>query len=145
MIEKNTVKLLSDLSLTMFRKNFFGIYHGAISAKLDHHAFMINTADAIFDEMSEQYFCELNMNKRDYRWKIASIESNVHASIYNHIHEAKYVAFGLPIYTTAYTFDHDRIVFNDYFGKTTFGELPIYDQEILILGMTEVHWKLQNI
>ncbi|WP_419769672.1 MAG: class II aldolase and adducin N-terminal domain-containing protein [Candidatus Marinarcus sp.] len=127
MIEKNTVKLLSDLSLTMFRKNFFGIYHGAISAKLDHHAFMINTADAIFDEMSEQYFCELNMNKRDYRWKIASIESNVHASIYNHIHEAKYVAFGLPIYTTAYTFDHDRIVFNDYFGKTTFGELPIYD------------------
>ena len=127
MMEKNTVKLLSDLSLTMFRKNFFGIYHGAISAKLDHNSFLINTADAIFDEMSEKYFCELNMNKRDYRWKIASIESNIHASIYNHIHEAKYVAFGVPIYTTAYTFEHDSIVFNDYFGKTTFGEIPIID------------------
>lgn len=127
MVDKKTVKLLSDLSLTMFRKNFFGIYHGAISAKLDHNTFLINTADAIFDEMNEKYFCELNMYQKDYRWKIASIESAIHASIYTHIHEAKYIAFGVPIYATAYTFDHDKIVFNDYFGKTMFGELPIID------------------
>lgn len=127
MMDKATLKLLSDLSLTMFRKNFFGIYHGAISAKVDHNTFIINTSDAIFDEMSEKYFCKLNMYKKDYRWKIASMESAIHASIYNHIHEAKYIAFGVPIYTTAYTFDHDKIVFNDYFGKTTFGEIPIFD------------------
>ena len=127
MIDKSTVKLLSALSLTMFRKNFFGIYHGAISAKMDHTSFIINTADAIFDEMNENSFCTLNMNKQDYRWKIASIEAHIHSTIYNNIHEAKYIAFGVPIYTTAYTFDHDEIVLSDFFGKTTFGRVPIYD------------------
>lgn len=127
MIDAKTVKLLSDLSLTMFRKNFFGIYHGAISAKLDHNSFVINTADAIFDEMCENSFCELSMNKKDYRWKIASIESDIHSTIYTNIHEAKYIAFGVPIYTTAYTFDHDEIILNDYFGKTMFERIPIFD------------------
>lgn len=127
MVDVKTVKLLSDLSLTMFRKNFFGIYHGAISAKLDHNSFIINTSDAIFDEMAENSFCELNMTKKDYRWKIASIESDIHSTIYTNIHEAKYIAFGVPIYTTAYTFDHDEIVLNDYFGKTLFDTIKVYD------------------
>lgn len=127
MIDKKTVKLLSNLSLTMFRKNFFGIYHGAISAKVDHNSFAINKASAIFDEMDENSFCELSVNKIDYRWNTASLESHIHATIYNNIHEAKYIAFGVPTYTTAYTFEHDSIVFNDYFGKTTFGEIPIYE------------------
>ena len=127
MLDKNTVKLLKNLSLTMFRKNFFGIYHGAISAKLDQENFLINTSDAIFDEMNDKSFCELNLNKPDYRWNIASIESHIHASIYSNIHEAKYIALGMPIYTTAYTFEHDHIFFDDFFGKTEFGEIPIYN------------------
>lgn len=127
MIDSKTVKLLSDLSLTMFRKNFFGIYHGAISAKKDHNSFIINRSDAIFDEMTSNSFCELTMNKKDYRWNIASIESDIHSTIYNNIHEAKYIAFGVPIYTTAYTFDHDEIILDDYFGKTTFGKIKVFD------------------
>lgn len=127
MLDKNTVKLLSDLSLTMFRKNFFGIYHGCISAKVDHNSFIINKSDAIFDEMCENSYCELNMTKKDYRWKVASIDADIHSTIYNNIHEAKYIAFGVPIYTTAYTFEHDEIVFNDYFGSTLFGKVPVYD------------------
>ena len=127
MIDPSTVKLLSDLSLTMFRKNFFGIYHGAISAKIDHNSFVINTSDAIFDEMCAKAFCKLNMNKKDYRWKIASIESDIHSTIYNNIHEAKYIAFGVPIYTTAYTFEHDEIVFDDFFGKTMFPSVKVYN------------------
>jgi len=130
MINNNTVKQLADLSLTLFRKNFFGIYHGAISAKIDHNSFLINTADAIFDEMGEKSFCELSTVKQDYRWNLASIEAHIHATIYNNIHEAKYIAFGVPIYTTAYTFDHDIIKLNDYFGKTTFGEIPVIDPGI---------------
>lgn len=124
---KNIIKLLSDLSLTMFRKNFFGIYHGSISAKLDHNSFIINRSDAIFDEMDENSYCELNMNKKDYRWKIASMEADIHTTIYNNIHEAKYIAFGVPVYTTAYTFENDEIILDDFFGKTTFGKIDVYD------------------
>ena len=127
MVDKETVELLADLSLTMFRKNFFGIYHGAISAKLDQNHFLINTADAIFDEMSEKSFCTLSMYKQDYRWNMASIESHIHQTIYSNIHEAKYIAFGMPIYTTAYTFENEKIIFEDFFGKTTFGEIDIYN------------------
>ena len=127
MVDKSTVKLLADLSLTMFRKNFFGIYHGSISAKIDQHDFMINTSDAIFDEMDENSFCSLNISKQDYRWHIASMESHIHATIYANIHEAKYIAFGMPIYTTAYTLNHNKIVLEDFFGKTTFGEISIYN------------------
>jgi len=127
MLDKAVVKQLTDLSLTMFRKNFFGIYHGSISAKIDQDNFLINTSAAIFDEMCEKSFCELNLNKQDYRWKIASIESHIHATIYTNIHEAKYIAFGVPIYTTAYTFEHNKIVFEDFYGKTEFGEIPVYD------------------
>ncbi len=127
MIDQNHVDQLSKLSLTLFRKNFFGIYHGSISTKLDHNTFMINTSDAIFDEMSEKSFCELSMNSQDYRWKLASIEAHIHATIYNNIHEAKYIAFGVPIYTTAYTFEHDEIILDDFFGKTSFDKIKIFD------------------
>ena len=127
MLDQDTVKILADLSLTMFSKNFFGIYHGAISTKQDEHSFMINTRDAIFDRMDEKSFCSLNINKQDYRWNIASMESDIHATIYANIHEAKYIAFGMPIYTTAYTLNHNKIVLEDFFGKTTFGEISIYN------------------
>ena len=54
MIDQNTIQLLSDLSFSMFSKNFFGIYHGSLSAKLDQHNFMINTKDAVFDNIDEK-------------------------------------------------------------------------------------------
>ncbi|MEA3289815.1 MAG: class II aldolase and adducin N-terminal domain-containing protein [Campylobacterota bacterium] len=127
MIDQNTVQHLSDISLALFRKNFFGIYHGAISKKIDHNSFIINKKDAIFDEIDNTSLCKLSMNNYDYSWKLASIEANVHNSIYNQIHEAKYIAFGMPPYTSAYILEHDEIVFKDYFGKTIYDRLTVYD------------------
>jgi len=127
MINQDTIKLLSELSLSMFTKNFFGIYQGAISAKLDFESFMINTRDAIFDRLDEKSFSTLNMNNQDYRWNIASVDAYIHSSIYTNIHEAKYIAFTMPIYTTAYTLVHNKILFEDYLGKTKFGEIITYD------------------
>lgn len=127
MIENHIVKHLSDISLALFRKNFFGIYHGAISKKVDHNSFIINKKDAIFDEIDGKSLCQLSMNNYDYSWKLASIEANIHNSIYNQIHEAKYIAFGMPPYTSAYSLEHDYIEFEDYFGKTIFGKIYVYD------------------
>lgn len=127
MIDKQSVDLIANISLALFRKNFFGIYHGSISSKIDHNSFIINTHDAIFDEIGNKSLCELYMNKKDYRWKMASMEADIHASIYNQIHEAKFIACGTPPYTTSYTFEHNEITLEDYFGKTTFGTIPVYD------------------
>ena len=127
MIDKNIVKHLSDISLALFRKNFFGIYHGSISKKVDHNNFIINKKEAIFDEIKENALCQLSMNNYDYSWKLASIEADVHNSIYGQIHEAKYIACGMPPYASAYSLEHDEIVFEDYFGKTIFGRLKVFD------------------
>lgn len=127
MIDSKTAKLLSDISLALFRKNFFGIYHGAISSKVGHNSFIINKKHAIFDEIDENALCELSLHKQDYRWNVASLEALIHYTIYNHIHEAKYVAFGMPPYTTAYSLEHDTIKFEDYFGAMIFDELKVYD------------------
>lgn len=127
MIDTSVVETISAISLAMFRKNFFGIYHGAISAKMDHENFIINTRDAIFDRINSKSLCQLSSTNRDYRWKIASIESHIHASIYDNIHEAKYVAFTMPSFTTSYTFEHDVIIPRDYFGYTNYKEIPVYN------------------
>ncbi len=127
MINKNVVELLTNISLALFRKNFFGIYHGSISSKTDHNSFVINTKEAIFDEIDSEHLCYLKMNIHDYSWKLASIEADIHNSIYTQIHEAKYIACGMPPYTTAYALEHDTIELEDYFGKTLVGEIKVYD------------------
>ncbi|MDB4257351.1 class II aldolase and adducin N-terminal domain-containing protein [Arcobacteraceae bacterium] len=127
MIDKKIVKHLSDISLTLFRKNFFGIYHGSISKKVEHNYFVINTKEAIFDEITESTLCELNMSKKDYSWNFASIEAEVHQSIYTKLHEAKYIACGMPPYTCAYSLVHDEIQFEDYFGKLTYDKIIVHD------------------
>jgi len=127
MIDKNIVKHLSEISLTLFRKNFFGIYHGSISKKIDHNSFVINKKESIFDEIDEASLCQLSMHIHDYSWNLASLEAHIHNAIYHQIHEAKYIACGMPPYTTAYALEHDNIVFEDYFGKTIFDEIIVHD------------------
>ena len=125
-MRKSLIEELIDVSLSMFRKNFFGIYHGSISAKIEEDRFLINKNDAIFDEVDEDDFIEL-YSRRDYRWKQASIDAEIHANIYKYVSSAKYITYTMPPYTTAYSMDIRTIYPKDYFGYKTFKELPIYD------------------
>ncbi|OIP54452.1 MAG: hypothetical protein AUK54_06185 [Helicobacteraceae bacterium CG2_30_36_10] len=117
---------LSTLSLSMFRKDFFGIYHGSLSAKTESNRFLINTKEAVFDAINEDSLIELYY-KKDYRWNQASIDSNIHYSIYSHISEAKFISFTMPPFTTAYSINHNIIIPKDYFGYTEIGSISIFD------------------
>ena len=127
MIDKHIVQHLADISLALFRKNFFGIHHGSISKKIDHSSFIINKRDAIFDEINEKALTQLKMNIHDYSWDQASIEAVIHSSIYTNIHEAKYISCGMPPYTTALSLKHKTIVCEDYFAKILYGDIDVYD------------------
>lgn len=127
MIDKHIVQRLSRISLSLFRKNFFGIYHGSISKKINHTNFIINKKDAIFDEIKENSLCELGINETDYSWSVASLEAPLHNSIYNQIHEAKYIACGMPPYTTSYALEHNQIKLEDFFGKMMFDTIEVYN------------------
>ena len=117
---------LSSLSLSMFRKDFFGIYHGSISAKTESSRFIINTQEAIFDALDENNLIELYF-QQDYRWKQASMDAAIHQNIYSHISEAKFICFSVPPFTTAYALEHNLITPKDYFGYKELGSISIYD------------------
>ena len=117
---------LSSLALSMFRKDFFGIYHGSLSAKTETNRFLINTKEAVFDALNPNTLIELYY-KQDYRWKQASIDASIHYSIYSHISEAKFISFTMPPFTTAYSLEHNIISPKDYFGYKEIGSIEIVD------------------
>ncbi len=119
-------KQLSLLALSMFRKDFFGIYHGSISAKLESNLFVINTRDTIFDSFDEKSMIELYYRK-DYRWNEASIDAEIHQHIYKQITEAKFITFSMPPFTTAYSLHCNVIIPKDYFGYKELGNIQIHD------------------
>ena len=117
---------LSTLSLAMFRKDFFGIYHGSISAKTESNRFIINTKETVFDAIDKDNLIELYF-KKDYRWNQASLDAKIHFNIYSQISEAKFVCFSMPPFTTAYSLEHNIISPKDYFGHKEIGSIEIVD------------------
>ncbi len=126
MNKQNLKTKLSALALSMFRKDFFGIYHGSFSAKTESNRFIINTKEAVFDDIDESSLIELYF-KKDYRWNQASIDSKIHFSIYSQISEAKFICFSMPPFTTAYSLVHNIISPKDYFGYRDIGTIEIFD------------------
>ncbi|MBL4730262.1 MAG: class II aldolase and adducin N-terminal domain-containing protein [Sulfurimonas sp.] len=117
---------LSTLALSMFRKDFFGIYHGSISAKTESNRFIINTKEAIFDAIGEDSLVELYF-KKDYRWNQASIDSKIHHNIYSQISDAKFISFSMAPFTASYALEHNIITPKDYFGHQEIGSIEIFD------------------
>jgi len=126
MNRQNLKTKLSTLALSMFRKDFFGIYHGSVSAKTESNRFIVNTKEAVFDAIDETNLIELYF-KKDYRWNQASIDSKIHFSIYSQISEAKFICFSMPPFTTAYSLKHNIIAPKDYFGHKEIGSIEIFD------------------
>jgi len=126
-MNRNSLKQkLATLALSMFRKDFFGIYHGSISAKTESNRFLINTKEAVFDALDTASTIELYF-KKDYRWNQASMDAKIHYSIYSQISEAKFICFSMPQFTTAYSLQHNTITPKDYFGHEEIGTLEIFD------------------
>lgn len=119
-------KTLQDISLSMFRKSFFGIFHGSISAKVEDNQFIINKEDTIFDSVKKDDLVLL-YTKKDYRWNEASLDADIHLNIYKNIKEAKFVCYAMPPYLVSYTFEHDFIIPKDYFSFMKFKKIEIYD------------------
>jgi len=117
---------LSSISKSMFQNDFFGLYHGSISAKTDKSRFIINKKETVFHDLDKKDLLELGHHK-DYRWREASIDTGIHAQIYSHISDAKFISFTMAPYTVAYSFNHSVITPHDYFGDQEFKSIRIYD------------------
>ena len=117
---------IKKISLSMFRKNFFGVFHGSISARVEKNQFIINKQNAIFDDLQDSDLTLLS-SKKDYRWNDASLDADIHLNIYKNINEAKFVCYTMPPYVTAYAMKHEKITPKDYFGGMRFNEILVYD------------------
>jgi len=127
MIDKHLVEEIKHVSLSLFHKNFFSLYHGSISARINSNNFVINTKDTILDDINENSLVKLDVNKRDYRWKLASPDVHIHEQIYENIPNAKYISYTMPPYATAFSLKHGKVLPTDFYGKTVLGEVIVYD------------------
>jgi len=130
-LNDHLLKEIQQVSLSMFHKNFFGVYHGSISARVSMQSFIINKEETILDEVTEASLIRLDCQKRDYRWKSASSDVEIHEHIYKSISSAKYVSYTMPPYATAFSLKHGKVIPQDYFGKKSFGEIVVYDPKNL--------------
>ena len=117
---------IKKVALSMFRKNFIGIFHGSISAKIKENQFLINKKDAIFDELRDEDLIALYL-KEDYRYNDASLDAQIHQHIYQNINQAKYISYSMPPYITSYSLVYDKIIPRDYFGYKLVEKIDVYD------------------
>ena len=123
---EHSINEIKTISLSMFRKNFFGVFHGSISARVEKNQFIINKQNAIFDNLKDDDLTLLS-SKKDYRWNEASLDADIHLNIYKNINEARFVCYAMPPYATAYAMKHEKIVPKDYFGYMRFDTISVYD------------------
>ncbi len=124
---KHLIEDIKHVSLSMFNKNFFGVYHGSISARVSTRSFIINRKDTILDEVTEESLIRLDCQKKDYRWDSASSDVEIHEHIYRMISSAKYISYTMPPYATAFSLRHGKVLPQDYFGKKILGDILVYD------------------
>ena len=127
MIDKHLIIDIKHVSLSLFNKNFFSVYHDSISGRISSSAFVINSQDTILDELTEDSLVKLDCQKRDYRWSLANSDAHIHELIYKTIPNAKYVSYTMPPYATAFSLKHGKVSPQDYYGKKVLGEVIVYD------------------
>ena len=126
-MDKHLIENIKKISISLFNKNFFSVYHGSISARVSTNGFIINAKDAILNEVTKDSLVKLDCQKRDYRWSIASSDVHIHEHIYETIPNAKYISYTMPPYATAYSLKHGKISPPDFYGKKVLGDVIIYD------------------
>jgi L-fuculose-phosphate aldolase len=126
-MDRHLIEDIQHISHSLFEKNFFGVYHGSISARITVNGFIINSKDTILNEVTEESLVRLDCQKRDYRWSMANSDVHIHEHIYESIPNAKYVCYTMPPYATAYSLKHGKVLPQDYYGKRLLGEVIIYD------------------
>ncbi len=126
-MDKHLIEDIQRISHSLFEKNFFGVYHGSISARVSANSFIINSKDTILNEVTEASLVKLDCQKRDYRWSLANNDVHIHEHIYETIPNAKYVSYTMPPYATAFSLKHGKVAPKDYYGQQIIQEVVIYD------------------
>ena len=123
---------IKHISNSMFKKNYFGVFHGSISAREAGNSFIINKKGIILDDVTEECFLRLSCSKqKDYRWNEASVDAKIHEQIYNTLPNAKYISYTMPPFVTAFSLKHTVVIPQDYYGHQLFNQVNIYDPKNL--------------
>lgn len=127
MMDKHLIEEIQHISLSLFNKDFFSVYHGSLSARVSSNEFIITSKETILDEVTQDSLVRLDCQKRDYRWSMANSDVHIHEHIYETIPSAKYISYTMPPYATAYALRHAKVSPADFYGKKVLGDIIVYD------------------
>ena len=119
------LKRLQPICHSMFKKNLLGIFHGSVSAKIDDYKFVINTKNAMFNNLQEKDLIELRI--KDNAYNLASSHTSLHRNIYENISSAKYICIMCSDYAMSYSLKANEIKPLDYFGHKHLKKVPVVD------------------
>ncbi|WP_295420970.1 class II aldolase and adducin N-terminal domain-containing protein [Sulfurovum sp.] len=143
-MDKHLIDDIKHVSLSLFNKNFFGVYHGSISARISSSSFLINSKETILDEVLEESLVKLDCQKRDYRWSTANADVHIHEHIYETLPNAKYVSYTMPPYATAFSLKHGKVSPRDYYGQKVLGEVVVYDPKNIDDWMERAPYEIEQ-
>jgi L-fuculose-phosphate aldolase len=144
MVDKHLFQEIQHISLSLFIKNFFSVFHGSISARLSASSFVINSEETILDDMTQESLVKLDCEKRDYRWSLANSDAPIHENLYKALPNAKYVSYTMPPYATALSLKHGKVSPQDYYGKMILGDIMVYDPKNFDDWMERAPHEIQN-
>ena len=117
---------IKKVAYSLYDKDLFGIRLGSISFRSEGAKLVINKSDAFFNQLDDDSIIELHFQP-DYRYNQASKDATIHQQIYHNFLDAKFVLLVPSATIIAYTLKHDILYPKDFFAKSEFGILEIYD------------------
>jgi len=126
MQKKYLKEKLEKVACSLYDKDLLGIHLGSISFRSESAKFVINKREAFFNQLDSDSMIELHF-QTDYRYNQASKDATIHQQIYHNFLDAKFVLFVSSAAIITYTLKHDILYPKDFFAKSEFGILEIYD------------------
>jgi ribulose-5-phosphate 4-epimerase/fuculose-1-phosphate aldolase/putative sterol carrier protein len=128
-MEKTIINEMIEIGNLIWEKNLSGGMSGNISVKIDDNTVLITGRGTCLGMLKPSDICtvDLDGNPRDKNF-IPSSESLFHTSVYKNL-DARAVVHVHPTWSNGYFSANDRIEFDTFETRLTFGDIPVVNQK----------------
>ncbi|MFH0941002.1 MAG: class II aldolase/adducin family protein [Candidatus Omnitrophota bacterium] len=129
-MDKSKINEVIETGKLIWEKNLSGGMSGNISLKVDNNSVLITGRGTCLGMLEEKDVClmDLEGSPCDKNSQLPSSEKLFHISVYKNL-DAKAVVHVHPTWTNGYFAVNDKIEFDTFETRLTFGDVPVVDQK----------------